>query len=113
MRFLAFLLIVVCAIACKRGPELPIGDEKLVKVLADAHVAEAAVQNLSGLYKDSVKREYYNQIYEMHRISESDLRLALDILSNHPDKMEKLYRNVEKRLMEQEEKAGAAPAEQK
>jgi len=96
---IAGLILLFLAISsCRRTPSMPIDEAKLVKVLADVHIAEVAVQNFAGTHKDSIKRIYYQQIYDIHGISEADFKSSLQILSDHQDKMEKLYKKVEKHL---------------
>lgn len=89
---------LVAISSCKPSPALPVDEALLVKVLADVHIAEVAVQNFAGTHKDSIKRVYYQQIYEIHGVSESDFRASLQVLSDHQDMMEKLYKKVEKHL---------------
>ncbi len=83
---------------CQRTEPLPVPDDTLAKVLADVHVAEAAVQNLSGTYKDSLKHVFIAQACSIYRIQEADLRKSIEMLAQQPDKMEKVYKRVEKRL---------------
>ncbi len=106
MRVVAWILLLALpAAACTRGPSLPLHEDVLVKVLADAHVVEAAVQNLSGDLKDSMRQAYFEQIYTMHQVNAADFRKALELLSDNPDRMEKIYNKVEKYLMTLEEKS--------
>lgn len=100
MRVLPALLFAALLSACSSDPALPLSDDRLVVILADAHVAEAAVQSLSGDYKDSVIRVYYAQICEIHQVSEADFYQSVEQLTLQPEKMDKIYRKVEKRLEE-------------
>lgn len=92
------LLFFITVSSCRHSPALPVDEALLVKVLADVHIAETAVQNFAGTHRDSIKRIYYQQIYDIHGISESDFRASLKILSDDQAKMEKLYKKVEKHL---------------
>lgn len=94
----AIILLILITSCRSSSPPLPIEEKVLVKVLADVHIAEVAVQNFAGAHKDSIKRIYYQQIYAIHGISEADFKAALQVLSEHQDKMEKLYKKVEKQL---------------
>lgn len=94
----SFVILFLSAGSCRPSPTLPVEEDLLVKVLADVHIAEAAVQNFAGAHKDSIKRIYYQQIYDIHGVSETDFRAALQILSDDQVKMEKLYKKVEKHL---------------
>ncbi len=92
------IILFITISSCRRAPDMPVDEATLVKVLADVHIAEVATQNFAGAYKDSIKRIYYQQIYDIHGISASDLKNSLQVLSDHQDKMEKLYKKVEKHL---------------
>lgn len=92
------VIFITTASSCSRAPVMPVDEATLVKVLADVHIAEVAAQNFAGAYKDSIKRIYYQQIYDIHGISETDFRASLQVLSDHQEKMEKLYKKVEKHL---------------
>lgn len=104
-RLLLIAIAALLAVSCRKGPVLPISDDTLVKALADAHLAEAAVQNLAGTYKDSILRVYHEQIYRIHGISETDFRQTVQMLTDQPERMEKLYRKVEKRIQYLQENA--------
>lgn len=95
---LGFAIMIITVSSCKPSPTLPVDEALLIKVLADVHIAEVAVQNFAGTHKDSIKRIYYQQIYDIHGISETDFRASLQVLSDHQEKMEKLYKKVEKHL---------------
>ena len=96
--YVSLVIFVLTASSCRRTPVMPVDEATLVKVLADVHIAEVAAQNFAGAYKDSIKRIYYQQIYEIHGISEADFKSSLQVLSDHQDKMEKLYKKVETQL---------------
>jgi hypothetical protein len=96
--YVSLVIVITTASSCRRAPVMPVDEATLVKVLADVHIAEVAAQNFAGAYKDSIKRIYYQQIYEIHGISEADFKSSLQVLSDHQDKMEKLYKKVETQL---------------
>lgn len=77
---------------------LPIEEEKLVAVVADLHLAEAAFQNLLKSQKDSLAPVYYAQVYEMHHITKAQLDSSLVILSAHPKRMVTFYEKVQEVL---------------
>ncbi len=101
-----YLFALLLASGCQKGPQLSISEEVLVKAMADTHIAEAAVQNLSGVYKDSMKRVYFQQVLEIHQIEENQFRRAMDSLAANPEALEKIIRKVESRLADLE--AGTA-----
>ncbi|MEM8528160.1 MAG: DUF4296 domain-containing protein [Bacteroidota bacterium] len=73
---------------------LPIPKEKLVKVVSDAYIVEGAIQNYTQDIKDSLSDVYYQQLYEIHDITEKDFQRSLDIIKNHPEALDSLYQNI-------------------
>jgi len=93
-----WVLLCGCAIsllACVgQQKSLPMEDDKLVKVLEDIHLAEAALQNVNGATRDSLSTLYYQEICTIHQIEEATLDSTLALLRNNPVKMSKLYGRV-------------------
>lgn len=83
-------------------PVLPIAEEKLVKVLADIHVAEAAMQNLTGDRKDSVAQVYYEQIEKIHGIERTLVDSAIIMMRKNPKLISKTYTLVLEELSKRE-----------
>jgi hypothetical protein len=89
-----YLLVISLALAgCQKEEkvQLPYPDKEVVAILADIHIAEAALQPLFGEVKDSTAQVYYEQIYAIHDINEDQLRELLQILKDHPKEMERIY----------------------
>ena len=102
--FLICLLSLVCS-CTKNAVKLPIEEKKLVDILCDVHVMEGAIQNAPKLIKDSLAKVYYDQVYEKHQISESELLSSLEILENNPKSLSKIYTDVLVRLDTLEKKS--------
>lgn len=66
-------------ISCHDGnPTLPISEDKLVNILVDIHVAEAAMQEFStAALKDSVGKVYYKKIFDIHKVTEADFNKSI------------------------------------
>jgi hypothetical protein len=80
---------------CKPSePKLPIAAEKLVGILADVHIAEAAIQSGPVDKKDSLTKVYYQQIYEIHGISTETFAETMGILKSNPALLETIYPQV-------------------
>ncbi len=91
-----FLLI---AAGCGGGEEeLPLSDDKLVMVLTDVHVAEAALQHLSGPIKDSMAEVYYEQVMTMHGIERDDFDTCIVRLRENPERLQYIYGRVQSRI---------------
>ena len=96
-------LLLASVVSC--GPEptpIPMDEDKLVEVLIDVHVAEAAVQMLRGATKDSVINAYYDQIFEIHGLSREDFETTMEILRTDPKRMEGLYSKIMNEMERQE-----------
>lgn len=102
-------LIICCFItltACNKFKEdLPIDREKLINVLIDAHVAEAAMQELPAEKRDSIGKIYYKKIFESHKVTEADFNKSIFIIRRDPEALEILYKEVIAALEKKEEEA--------
>lgn len=72
--------------------------EVMVKVLADAHVAEAALQNIHGPRRDSLAALYYGQIFAIHGITKEDFEYTYDRMRQQPELLDEIYGEVMARL---------------
>ena len=98
MRLALLIFLTLIGTACQTEQELPIQEDKLIEVLADAHIAEAAVQSLPYLHRDSLVSLYYDQIFKIHNVSRSDFEQSLKMLEYNPDKMLEIYEQVTEHL---------------
>lgn len=97
-RFLLYSLSLLLLSACSPPDGLPIPEDKLIEILADAHVAEAAVQSLGGAQRDSLITTYYNQLFEIHQVSRQDFEACLEALERDPARMMEVYEKVTEHL---------------
>lgn len=98
---------------CKKKREVPIPKEVLVKVLADVHIAEAAMYLFSDRIKDSIGLVYHNQIFQIHGITQEDFDQSIEILREDPLLTSIIYTGVYERLdsLDQERLKNPAPPE--
>lgn len=92
--------------ACQSNADLknlPIPEDKLVKVISDAYIVEGAIQNYTQDLKDSLSDYYYEQLYEIHDITEEDYQKSLEIVKKYPDVLDSLYQNIADHLNELED----------
>ncbi len=95
MKQLMIILLSLLSLMACQPEESPIfSDEKMIDVLIDVHVAEAAMQGLNQQRKDSLTSLYYNQIFEIHSIKEADFYSQMEYMKLHPEYMEKIYEKV-------------------
>lgn len=93
-KLLAFFTILLISLSCTKEEALPVEEDKLVEVIRDIHIAEAAIQNLIGVTKDSVGEIYYDQIFEMHDVRKADFDSAMSILRTEPERFGLIYDEV-------------------
>ena len=92
---LVIIMMVLGLAACEnKPPELLVSEEELVPILADVHIAEAAMQHLRGELKDSMADVYYQELYEIHNVSKEDFDQTMELLREDPVRMERIYNNV-------------------
>ncbi|MEQ8703531.1 MAG: DUF4296 domain-containing protein [Phaeodactylibacter sp.] len=100
----SYLLLISCSLALllsncespKSKPKIP--EAQLVSILADIHLAEAALQALRGTTKDSVSQLYYHQIYAIHQVDSATVQAALQEMREQPEGMKDLYDQVMERV---------------
>ena len=92
MRFSALVFAFFTFAACsEEAPVLPLGEEKMAHILADVHLAEAAIRNATGADKDSLEQLYYKRIMEIHQISRQDYDSTLYLIQMNPDRIVRVY----------------------
>jgi len=97
-----FLSLLCCCLACgKPKAELTIPEDQFIKILADAHIIESTLQTNYKQLKDSMTVVYYQQLYDIHGITEekfleniktleSDAKLLADIYAKVMDELSKM-----------------------
>ena len=81
-------------IGCKEPDQPSISQEKMIDILIDVHLIEASLLGFSEEQKDSLSLAYYDQIYQIHSISEEEFIEGMEYLKGHPDYMTKTYEKV-------------------
>lgn len=95
MRILILLCSVFTAMACSNNrEELPLSEEKMAHILADIHVAEAAIKEATGSDKDSLEQLYYQRIMKIHGVSRADFDSTLSKVHRNPDQLIHLYQRA-------------------
>ncbi|MEM0994104.1 MAG: DUF4296 domain-containing protein [Bacteroidota bacterium] len=100
-KYFILMIGLFCFQACSTSPqinEMPLPLDKLVDVMTDAYVAEAAVQNFTVGIKDSITDLYYEQVFVIHEVSRADYEQSLDIVKYHPVVMDTIYSRMTRRL---------------
>jgi response regulator RpfG family c-di-GMP phosphodiesterase len=103
MRFLgiSFLFLVV-ALSCSRGSSnySIIGEEKMVDVLVDIHMADATlnVANLRVVADTSIIKLYYSDVLKKHNFTQKQFDNSIKYYSSKPKDFEKIYEKVSEKL---------------
>lgn len=93
------IILLFAGVGCAKKQTGPsISKEKLVKLLVDVHLAEAALQNVFGVTKDSLAEVYYDDICAIHRLNRQQLDEIVTELRENPLAMSETYREVIKRI---------------
>lgn len=92
LRIVCFYILICSSCAKSEAPVIP--REKMVKILSDLQISEAAAGNLSPEKKDSISRIYKQQIFKIHKVTDSDFEQSLKIYSKDPVELEKIYEKV-------------------
>jgi len=94
--FIFILFLIVSIISCKSESkvELPLEEEKVVRLLADMHFAKSAAKIHVAERRDSMKLVYESQVYEINGITEKEYLELKDFLEANLD----LYYDIEKKV---------------
>jgi hypothetical protein len=85
----------ICFLSCQEEEiKLQIPDEEMVKILTDLHISEAAILSLNQKIKDSISVIYYQQIFEIHGVTDSIFYHDLKVLRTDSKKLEETYIKV-------------------
>ncbi|MBK7474525.1 MAG: DUF4296 domain-containing protein [Haliscomenobacter sp.] len=100
-------VLLFSGMACvKKQTEPSMPRDKMVKLLVDVHLAEAALQNVFGAAKDSLAEVYYKDICAIHRLNRQQLDKVLAELRQNPLVMSETYREVIQRIERRNEPEG-------
>ena len=76
--------------------ELTIPEDKLLKVFFDIYAADHIINEAPKDTRDSLKKLYTTQIFNIHQISKSEFEANLSQLKNAPKKFKKFYDKLDK-----------------
>lgn len=106
MRVLTFLALASTLIlaSCKPDRGTPcIDEEKMVNVLVDIHIAQAALVREPGGDERKNNAPYYENILAKHGVNEVLFDSAVAWYAKNPDLFEKLYAKVSAEISERKE----------
>lgn len=106
MRVLTFLALAasLALASCKPDRGKPcIDEEKMVEVLVDIHIAQAALVREPGGDERKNNAVYYENLLAKHGVNEVLFDSAVAWYSKNPDLFEKLYEKVSEKISERKE----------
>lgn len=99
------VLLSFLTIGCDKRPGNVLGEDEMVKLIADMEVAETYFQqHPNGYYNDSVRDRAMQYVLNKHRISKVDFDSTLTWYGKNIDVYEELYEKVEKELLSRQRK---------
>jgi Domain of unknown function (DUF4296) len=86
--------------ACKSPEQKPqIGEEQLVRILADIHEAETGINTVTDYtQRDSAAQVAYSKILKMHKVTMAAVDTSLAVYVKRPADGEALYEKVQHRI---------------
>ena len=112
------LIAVFTAFACSKPPvkkpENLIGEESMVDILVDVHLAEASFN--SRRHRDSIvgnssSVNFYYAVLQKHGMQDSIFEKSLLFYASQPRRFEKMYRKIMNQLTEKEQEYSGRKSE--
>jgi hypothetical protein len=94
------LWLVGCKIPEHEAPNDIINDSLMKAVLLDIYLAEGARSGGQRMFDERVIDDYYQMIFEKHKIDSIQFRTSFDFYSAYPNKMAEIHDKLVRKLME-------------
>lgn len=94
MRVLLPVLLLLLSGCTEERRPVPVPHDKLVAVLADIHLAEGAMQEITVAKRDSLLDLYYERITALHGVDEEEFMRSLEMLRRRPEELSVIYAEV-------------------
>ncbi len=92
LTFSVFLISLVLGCKEEKAFSLTKNDLKMVDVLMDVYTVDAAIREYRDLIvKDSLKKAYFDQIYQIHQVDKEWLDAQRARLESDPVRMDSVY----------------------
>lgn len=106
MKIIYVISLILVVFGCSSNdlerPSDIINDDKLIEILADFHIMDAASKQnrIKNNHKNYVKYKQYLKILKMHKVSKEQFEKSIDFQKQNPKDFEQLYIKVTDRLKE-------------
>ncbi len=96
MKYLLFTIFCYLSLlSCnKNKTDLPIERDKLIAILMDVHLAEAAMQETTLENKDSLGKLYYQKIFNLYGVTEAEFNKSMFLIRQNPKELDAIYKEV-------------------
>ncbi len=95
MNLKCLLIGALAFVACERVEKTTLPDDKIVRMMVDFHVADAATNGLSGYALDSLQQAYFQQVVQLHNVSLDEYEKNLRVVARDQDRMDRLLKRAE------------------
>jgi len=114
MKIIKYILLpvifLIATISCEdevvEKPKNLINEDKMIEIMVDAHLAEAAFnlrRNQDSLIMQSSSTNFYYSVLEDHQIPDSVFEKSFVYYASYPKNFEKMYQKVMNKLNEIEQ----------
>ncbi len=97
---LSSILVFSCRIPEREVPSDIINDSLMRVILLDVYLAEGGRSGGQRMFDDRVISDYYEMIFEKHKIDSASFSRSFDFYSSYPLKMAAIHEKIVRRLME-------------
>ncbi len=105
MNQLILIILVLAMVSCQENEAIyMLEEEKLIEILVDIHISEAAAQQGDISQRDSLRALYYDQIFKVHEVSKNNYEEDMELLKRDAERLTKIYDKVIENLKEKKEK---------
>lgn len=104
--FLAVAVVFSCSEPPVEKPENLIEQDRMIDILVDVHMAEAAFnsrRHRDSLVERSNSADFYYSVLQKHEVQDSVFERSLVFYASQPRQFEKMYRKVMNQLTEIEQ----------
>ena len=69
-------------------------NDELATIIADLHIAENLANSGVGKQKDSLAKQFYSEVFQIHKLDSMEIEQNIELLKNDPKKMAVVYELV-------------------
>lgn len=92
---LSIYVLATLFLACKPAtPSLSWENEKAVQILADLRMMDNQIKRHHHLHRDSVRDAYLSLLLDIHKITEEELNMNIEIIQNDAHLMKEMEDRV-------------------